>query len=202
MNTKDEWDNIKLLKEFCERYGYELSDQLKYWRYWDDMITVTELLSLIIDPWFEFVKTNLPDKLKKACDRWTRVHKMFETWIVPDDNILHAYNKQYKQWLLLHDISISDKEKTYYKDNIRWTIDAVLEDGTIVDYKSSMFSNIKYNIQIWWYAYISGLSKWSILYINNKEYDYVDIEDIEYYKNLFKWLIEYSEWILKFNWYE
>ena len=162
---------FKKLKQFCEDNKFELSDTLIHWRYGDWSISVTELLWLIVDPWFEYVKNNHTKKLQEACDRWNEVHDNAENHNsivyreIKKNNNIYKYHKTFKQWKILHGVNILETEKTFVKQWIRGTIDA-LTNIWLVDYKSSRKHNIKYFLQVAWYCWLSEENNWYILYMN------------------------------------
>lgn len=207
MIDKGRVTKYKKLREFCWVNKLKLWDELNYWRYWDWLISVTEMLSILVDPWFEFIKKNHSDKLKKACDKWTMIHEAIELdakldmrWAKnKEQQMVHDYMKTYKSWKIIHMIDIEHKEKTYVKDWIRWTIDAISDWWHIIDYKTSRRKNNKYMLQIAAYCWLSWLESWSILYMNEEWFDYIEVENIEYYIDIFKELIDYSKTILNFN---
>lgn len=206
MTYKGWENNFRELINFCEKNRFDLWETLIHGRYGDWSISVTELLSIIVDPWFEFVKANHPQKLKEACDRGTEIHSMLENSDTVEiistpskkESAYYKYYKRFLEWKILSWVEILEKEKTFIKDWIRWTIDAIT-DLWVVDYKSSRRKNIKYFLQVAGYCWLSDNDKWYILYMNEKWFDFDEVEDLEYYKKIFLELLEYSKTILNYN---
>jgi len=200
MNNKGWENNFSKLKEFCKNNNFNLSNELIFWRYWDNNISVTELLTIIIDPRFEYIKYNYKWKLEEACKKWEAIHSILENnKIVEEDNIYYKYYKRFLEWKILLWITIIEKEKVFIKDWIRWTID-VITNLWIVDYKTSKKKyDEKYFLQVAWYCWLSNNNKWNILYINEKWFDFVEISNMEYYIEIFLELLEYSKTILIYN---
>ena len=205
MTIKNRANNFGQLKLFCEKNGYELDTDLVYGRYGDNNISVTELLSIIKDPSFEYVKANHSKAVEEACERWTAIHDMLESEHVVQwcrstkiDTTKTSYYKRFREWKLLYGIEILEKEKTYYKDWIRGTVDAVTNLG-IVDYKTSKRQNEKYKIQIAAYCWLSWLNDWRILYMDDKGFIFVEVHDLKYYTDIWLELLEYKETIILFN---
>lgn len=209
------------LTQFIEDNWYELWHIVTYnsYRTWErsevrdyDSISVTEMLNLIEDPTMNMVKSLHWDKLKEACVYWTSVHQSLEDyhryWELEDTPI----NIQFKKSLIENDINILEAEQVFSKEiwigfpltatiDVIWTID---ELKSVIDYKTSKknrnFISVKYKIQIALYCILSWVDAWAILYLNQKWYKLVQIEDIEYYKEIAYELIEYA--IYCFNkWY-
>lgn len=206
MTIKNWINNFWQLKLFCKDNWFELWTDLVYGRYGTDDISVTELLSIIEDPSFTYIKQNYWDKIQEACDRWHAVHEMLESeevhivqwsrsWI---DITKTSYYKRFREWKLLYWIDIIDKEKTFYKDWIRWTVDAITNVG-VVDYKTSTRKNPKYMIQIAAYCWLSWIDTWYILYMDEKKFEFVEVENLKYYTELWIELLEYKKTILLFN---
>jgi len=196
MINKNGTNNFGQLKKFCSDNGYELWIDLVYGRYGTDDISVTELLSIIEDPSFTYIKQNHWEKLQEACDRWHAVHEMLDKEKI--DYKHKDYYKRFREWKLLYSITIVDKEKTFYKEWIRGTIDAIT-NLWVVDYKTSIRKNEKYKIQIAAYCRLSWLNNWYILYMNKKKFEFIEVENLKYYTDIWLELLEYKETILLFN---
>jgi len=194
------------LNKFCEKNWLRLASSFSYWRYWDNKISITELLSIFIDPSFEYIKDNHSDKLEEACNRWTLVHSNIENNISSRSNVAtiksHTppqtlYYRRWREWKVCNDIVIAYKEKTFVRDDIRWQVDAWTNIWP-VDYKSSIRKNEKYKLQVTWYCWLSYEDKWWILYLNKDKYIFEEVIASEY-MDIFLELIAYSKTILKIN---
>jgi len=202
------------LNKFCKDNWYNLLDEFTFnsYRTWDrseirdyDSVSVTEVLWLIEDPTINMVKSLHWDKLKQACDYGTFVHQSLEDyhryWDLEDTPI----NIQFKKALIENDINILEAEQTFSKDlsvgiPLTATIDAISSidcSNVLIDYKTSKknrnFISIKYNIQIAFYSILSWIDRWAILYLNQKWYKFIEVEDLEYYKKVATELLEYAE---------
>lgn len=185
------------LKAFAQENWLQLAWSFEHWRYNDWMISITELLSIFVDPWFEYIKIHHADKLKAACERWTRIHENIEKWTDKKD----PFYRRYREWKLINGVTILHKEKKYTRDNIRGTIDAVIESEEVVwplDYKSSLRRNEKYCLQVAGYCWLTGYKQWWILYLSEDKYIY-EVIDIEKYLPIFEELVEYSKTIIAIN---
>jgi hypothetical protein len=100
----------KNLKEFCKENWFTLKDRIDYkWDRYDNLIvSVTSILKIIVDPWFEFVVRNYWDKLQEACDNGTRIHSMWEEFYTPN------YLKQ------------CDSDPSQI--NLQWSLEEISED--------------------------------------------------------------------------
>jgi len=162
------------LKQWCEDNGYSLLDTLpSNWdRYQDWLPSVTTILKLIQDPWFEYVKRNHAGALETARIRWTITHKESEDFFNWESDTVH---KQIMKFHTLYDVTIIGQEVNFKKD-IQWTIDLMAHIGSIIDtdmnidYKPKTKSK-KYFIQWWWYEYLNWL-KSGILYLDKNDYKF------------------------------
>lgn len=187
------------LKKWCENNWYYLKDKIdfEWWRHWDWIVTVTELLKLIWDPWFDFVINKYKDKIIDSAKMWTKAHFDAEQFFNPKSGITKI-NNNFMIFHTLYNIEIIDKEKTLYKDNIRWTIDLIWKTNYYwttqifnIDYKNSMKHSNKYLMQLAWYKYLNWnnwilvYGKWKLKVINyNWELDELFIELKNYFFDL------------------
>lgn len=188
-----------LLKQFASENKMNLLDRLPSWwnRYGDWIGSVTALLKLFQEPWFEYVKRNYADEVAVACKRGTDIHQWAEnffSWV--SDNI----HKQIIKFHVLYDFKIHAQEQRVFKD-ISWGIDVIgssplLSNGVLVnvDYKTNIKQNIKYKIQMWGYAYLNWNPGY-ILYMNDKKFELVEVE-MDIYLPLFLELKEYFFYLL------
>lgn len=144
------------LKELIDKNpNYYLKENIEFWRYGDGKISVTEALWFIGDRWLDFIKNNYADQLQVACERWTRVHQELEDYW-RDAKLWNSNRyKLFRKFLLVKGIDILEAEKTYYRGNIRWTIDAIVTIIWTLDYKSSLCISEKYKVQIAAYCWLS-----------------------------------------------
>ena len=193
---------------FCEENKLMIKDNYSFNRYWDWLTSVTELLWLLEDSTFEFIKKNYKEELEKACERWTTVHSNIETntfnreeYIKNNLEInkkdISRYYLRYKEWQLINGIKILHKEKTFVNGQIRGTID-VITNLWVVDYKTSLIDNPKYHIQVAWYCWLSWEKNWYILYLSEKKYKFVKV-DLEKYTPIFLELLDLSNKLLAIN---
>lgn len=189
------------INKFATDNWLMLSWSFEYGRYWDWKVSITELLSILVDPSFEYIKVNHAWKLKEACERWTRIHENLEKWNDKSD----PFYRRWREWKICNGINIIQKENTYSKDEIRGTIDAMVEQEWYtlfpVDYKSSLRRNEKYCIQVAWYCRLTWATHWWILYLSKDKYIYEEV-DIEKYLPIFLDLLEYSRNIIAINQFE
>jgi hypothetical protein len=162
------------LQQWCESNWYYLKDRIdfKYGRHWDGLPTVTEILQLIWDPWFQYVMNNYEDKVKEAADKWTAVHKQAEQFFIAKSWVTEM-NLNFTKFHTLYNITILKQEKTYYRDCIRWTVDLVWECTSYdwmyenqilnIDYKNSNKHSPKYLLQMAWYKYLNW-NNWILVY--------------------------------------
>lgn len=173
------------LKQFCDQHWYKLRDEIPSWwdRYRNWIPSVTAVLALIVDPWFEWIKKNSNEQLQVAITRWKKTHADAESFFNGDIATLH---KQILKFHIINSVQIIGQEIRYEKD-ISWTIDLVaslmlnwVRVDMNIDYKSSLYLNPKYKLQLAGYKYLNWLDWW-LLYLWDKKYifDY-DITDREY----------------------
>lgn len=173
------------LKKFAESNGYEIKDSIDWeWdRYGDWLVSVTTILNLLRDPWFEFVKRNNPEALDKACARWKEIHSWAESFFNWD---VASIDKRILKWHVLYGVETLRQEMTYEKQWVRWTIDLEwLVNWTLrnVDYKSSNNQSMKYHLQLAGYYWLNG-NPWSLVYLSKNSFEYVEV-DVEKYLPVF-----------------
>lgn len=191
------------LKEFCDKNNYILKDKIDFEidRYWDWIPSVTTILKLIDDPWFNFILKKYWDKVQESADRWTKTHndaEDFFSWIWSN------LNKNISE---LHSLFIKEiiwMETKYIKDWISWTIDleAIVnikwnEYEANIDYKNAKIKSEKYKIQLWWYEFLNW-RRWIIAYVWKEKLELVQVED--FYKDIFIELKEYFNKLLNEAW--
>jgi len=189
------FDNIL---KFCEDNWYTLLTSIPSdWdRYGNGIPSVTTILSLIYDKWFEYVKYNYKEELAEACVRWKKIHKDSEDFFDGNWTEIH---KQIMKFHSLYDIEIIQQEENITKD-IQWTIDLVchiwhfIDTNMNIDYKSSKKKSKKYFLQCWWYEYLNWL-RWWVLYLWKKDFDFQICPS--WYKELFIELKDYFLMLLK-----
>ena len=187
------------LQEFCQKNWYTLLDYIPSWwdRYWDWIPSVTTILSLLYDRWFEYVKRNHADAVKDAADRWTDIHskadKFFDEW--------WEINHQILKFHTLHRVVVHHKELKIIKD-VQWTIDLVWDVESYdwvrtmnVDYKSSKNKSEKYKVQLGGYQYLNWLPG-GLLYLDKKKFIF-DRVDTEVYMPIFVELKNYFLTLLR-----
>lgn len=158
------------LNKFCDDNWYKLMDEIPYnWnRYQDGIPSVTTILSLIIDPKFEWVKRNHTQAVINAANRGKETHADAESFYRWLGKTLHP---QILKFHVLHGVEVISTEQRYQKD-ISWTIDLVwVIDGITynIDYKNTMHQSLKYKLQLWWYRYLND-NRWALLYLSDKKY--------------------------------
>jgi len=212
--------NLLYLKEFIERYNFWLKDTLTYNSYWVrgkrdsyrpwESISVSEILDLIIDDNFNFVKKYYKDELKQACEYWTKTHweleKYWNGWLLSKDNKLHV---QVRLALIRDKIKI-DKTEKIYSLQLEWipiitgTIDvtwSIRDNEYIIDYKTSSKSRnylrVQTKIQLAFYMHLSNIKNASWLYLNQKDYTLQELSEEEkiYFWNIVSDLIEYTKYL-------
>lgn len=101
------YDNIK---KWAHDNGYELMTELpRNWdRYGDGVPSVTTILSLLVEPGFEYVKKNYAKEVQAACDRGTKVHGDAEAFFDGNSSVIH---NQIMKFHILHDVEILEKER-------------------------------------------------------------------------------------------
>lgn len=159
------------LKQWCNDNWYYLKDKIDftYWRYWDWFVSVTEILKLIWDPWFEYVMKYNEDKVKKAASKWTEVHKQAEDFFTPKSWVIDV-NQNFMKFHTLYNVTILKQEETYYRDGVRWSIDCIgkvnydwLTQILNIDYKNSEKHSLKYLLQLAWYKWLNW-NNWVLVY--------------------------------------
>lgn len=158
------------LNKFCDDNWYKLMDEIPYnWnRYQDGIPSVTTILSLIIDPKFEWVKRNHTQAVINAANRGKETHADAESFYRWLGKTLHP---QILKFHVLHWVEVISTEQRYQKD-ISWTIDLIwVIDGITynIDYKNTMHQSMKYKLQLWWYRYLND-NRWALLYLSDKKY--------------------------------
>lgn len=175
---------MEKLKQWCSWNWFYLKDAIDYdWdRYKDWFVSITSILKLIVDPKFEYVLQNNKEAVEQACINWTAVHKeaedFFTKWSWVD-----TINKNFMMFHTLYNIESIAQEQTFYKEWVRWTIDAIWRKETEVskldhnwyldsknvytnfniDYKNSIKHSPKYCLQMWWYKWLNW-NDWILVY--------------------------------------
>jgi len=204
------------LQQWCESNWYYLKDRIdfKWWRHLDGLPTITEILQLIWDPWFQYVMNNYEDKVKEAAEIWTAVHKQTEQFFIPKSWVTEM-NLNFTKFHVLYNVTILKQEETYYRDSIRWTVDLVWQvtieewkldhngyldtrDKRIVcniDYKNSNKHSPKYLLQLAWYKWLNWnnwilvYGKWKLKVVHyDWDLDWIWLELLYYFNNLKLWL--------------
>lgn len=171
------------LQQFCEQNNFYLRDSINWeWdRYNDWIASITTVLNLIIDPWFEYVKRNHADKIESAANRWKLIHANAEDH-VKNGNM--DVDNSVIEFFTIFDVEPIYTEKKYVKD-VQWTIDLVWDihwkDSWIhnIDYKSSVKNkNKKYRMQLAWYKYLNWYD-WFLAYVDWKKlkHEFVDCDE-------------------------
>lgn len=187
------------LNKWCEANWYYLKDKIDftYLRYWDWFVSVTEILKLIWDPWFEYVMKHNEDKVKEAASKWTEVHKQAEDFFTPKSWVIDV-NQNFMKFHTLYDVTILKQEETYYKYGVRWSIDCIgkvnydwLTQILNIDYKNSQKHSPKYWLQLAWYKWLNWnnwvlvYGKWKLKVIHyNWELDNIWIELVDLFFKL------------------
>jgi len=201
------------MKDFIKKYSYNLLDTLTYnsYRTWNrsetrdwDSVSITEILWLIEDPNMEMCKRFYSDKMKEACDFWTKQHKMIEEYII---------SKQMWSWEVFNHFMLFTikywvtkmKSELDYKVTYKWlptvtgAIDCVCiinELKYLIDWKTSRrnrsFKSVKYNLQKAWYRWLSWIKYSWLVYLNKKWYEFVESKDYDYWDRLWLELLEYA----------
>lgn len=188
------------LKQWCEDNWYYLKTEIDfaYRRHWDWVPTVTELLKLIWDPWFEFVMNRYEDKVKEAANIWTQVHSDAEQFFNAKSWVT-TMNKNFMMFHSLYDVEVLKQEETIYKDWIRWSIDLIwhirMQWIYNIDYKNTAKHSLKYCLQLWWYEYLNW-NPWVLVYGKWK----LRVEFVpDYYLDLFIELKDYFFTLLEWT---
>lgn len=183
------------LKEFCDKRWFYLKKKIDYkWdRYNNWVVSVTSILWLIWDSWFDYVKKFYPKELQAAADRWTFVHEQAELFFTKHSWVTKI-NKNILKFETLYVDNIISTEKRYTKWWISWTIDLIADVDYHkykwiynIDYKNSNLKSFKYKVQLWGYAYLTG-NPWLIVYAKTK-LEVVEVED--FYTDIFIELKDY-----------
>jgi len=152
---------------------FELKTSVDWIKNYDGKPSVTWILSLIVDPTFDMLKSN-PDFeriMKAAADRWTYVHNYIENTL---QNKLTYIDDQYKdfikQVILYKNIYPTQwklyLEKFFSTNDLWWTIDCIEETKTftiIRDWKTAkqlpswlMLDKYKLQLGAYYYLYINS----------------------------------------------
>lgn len=210
-----------LIQEFCDKWNYDLSNELVYnsYRSWKrnytrdyDSVSVTEILWLIEDSNIRMVKEFYEDKLIEAQKYGTKKHLDLENY--SKDWILNNKDKidiNFKIFLIQKKITIKESEKTFKRNYkslpiITGDIDNISlmnNEEIILDYKISKwernFKSKKYNLQKAGYRWLSWIKQSWLLFLNQKKYELVISEDMEYYDTLWLDLLEYANYLFENN---
>jgi hypothetical protein len=164
------------LQEFIEKNWYYLKTKIDWdWdaRYWDWIPSVTTLLWLIWDEWFDYVKNHHADKLDISAKNWTAVHNEAENFFKKNSWVINV-NKNILKFHSIYVDEIISTEKKYFKWWIQWTVDLVAEINYhkynwiyCNDYKFAKVKSEKYKLQLWLYEYLTWYP-WLIIYAKNK----------------------------------
>ncbi len=177
------------LKEFCEKYNYTLRDKLpEGWdRYKNWIPSVTTILSLLEDKWFETVLRVNSSAVKSSIQEWLKTHKEADEFFKPK-SLTKDVNLNVIKFHSYYDVKIISTEETFYKD-ISGQVDLICNiDGIIynVDYKYSKYQSPKYFLQLMGYKYLNGNDwilaylKWTlkIIHVDNFYYDvFIELKD-------------------------
>ena len=198
------------LKEWCETNRFYLKDKIDFEvdRYWDWNISITTILKLIWDPWFDFVMDNYWEQVKKAASKWTEVHKEAEDFFVKWSWV-KTMNLNFTKFHTLYNVKVISNETTYmklYNDFIiRWSVDCTWEcmyDNPFtspsyfirnIDYKNSDKHSPKYLMQLAWYKWLNW-NNWVLVYWKGKlkvveynwELDSIWEELVDYFLTLYR----------------
>lgn len=185
------------IKDWCKDNWYYLKDKIDFeWdRYWDWIPSITSILQLIWDPWFEFVMKKYGDKVKESAIKWTKEHSNAEQFFNPKSWVTNI-NKNFMMFHVLYNVNVIETEKTIYKDWIRWTIDLIWEIKWKwiynIDYKNTNKHSLKYCLQLWWYKFLNW-NPWVLVYWKWK----LNVKFVEdFYKDLFIELKNYFFYLL------
>lgn len=162
------------LKNFCDQHGYYISETIpSNWnRYWDGIPSVTTLLSILVDPKFEYIKKNHKQALHDAANRGKETHAKAESFYRWLGTTLHP---QILKFHIVHWVEVIWLEERFEKD-ISGTVDCIWymskEWKTYnIDYKNTMHTSEKYKLQLAGYQYLNG-NPWWLLYLSDKKYIY------------------------------
>ena len=190
------------LNEFIENNWYYLKTSIDWeWdRYWNNIPSVTTILKLIWDPWFDFIMSKYWNQVEAAALKWTWVHdtaENFYRWnLVATDDIEEAItlNPNISKFHSLFVKEILWMETRYEKDWVSWKIDLEAlvnirwsEYIANIDYKNAKAKSEKYKVQCGWYEYLNW-KPWILVYVNWK----LEIVQVEsFYKDIFVELKDY-----------
>lgn len=195
------------LKEFINKNWYILKDRIDFvWdRYWDNTPSVTTILKLIEDPWFNFVMERYKDQVEESAAKWTIVHdaaENFYRWnFIFTDNEEDAIklNPNVSKFHSLFVKEILWMETRYEKDWVSWRIDLEAlvdirwyEYIANIDYKNAKVKSEKYKVQCGWYEWLNW-NPWVLAYVNWK-LELVQVES--FYKDIFVELKDYFFYLL------
>jgi len=206
--------NTLNLKEFCEKNWYYLKTSIDWdWnaRYGDWIPSVTTILKLIWDKWFEFVLDRYKDEVEIAANKWTLVHNNAESYFKGDLRNDIDFNDKDKAHLKLNPFiskfhslfvkEIKNQETRYVKHWVSGTIDleAIINyrwkiEDLNSDYKNAKMKSEKYKVQLGWYKTLNG-KNWLIVYVWNNKLELVYVDPI--YEKIFIELREYFFKLLK-----
>jgi hypothetical protein len=182
--------NILKLKDWCEQNWFYLKDKIDWdWdaRYENWIPSVTSILGLIWDAWFDYVKKFHTKALNDAASKWTFVHDEAEHYFKKNSWVVKV-NKNILKFHSLYVDDIISTEKRYMRWWVSWTIDLIAKIDYhrfhwifSTDYKNSNLKSLKYKVQLWWYKYLTGYPG-LIVYAKTK-LEVVEVEDI--YEDLF-----------------
>lgn len=195
------------LHDFCRINWYILKTKIDWnWdRYNDWHPSVTTILKLIEDPWFNFVMERYKDQVEQSAARWTIVHdaaENFFNWnLVLTDSTedIIKLNPNVSKFHSLFVKEILWMETRYEKDwvsgridlealvNIRWN-----EYIANIDYKNAKVKSEKYKVQCGWYEWLNW-KPWVLAYVNWK-LELVQVES--FYKDIFVELKDYFFYLL------
>lgn len=203
------------LQQFCDKYKYKLRTSLPKWwdRYWNWVPSVTTILSLLQDEWFNKVLQYNAEAVDNAVQEWLQTHKDAELFFQPLSWVSKTHPNVMK-FHVLYNVNVIWTEITYKKD-ISWCVDLVCEiDGKLynVDYKHAKYHSAKYLLQLMGYKYLNWndwmlvFTKWKLKIINwdNSYYD-IFIELKDYFLNLLKMENTNKEiirWSQEYQWEE
>jgi len=178
------------LKEFVKINWYYLKNKINWnWdRYKDWTPSVTSILKLIWDSWFDFVLNKYKDKVEEAAAKWTLVHDTAESyfkWEVSDIKL----NPNISKFHSLFVNRVINMEQRYETLWFSWKIDLEAEVNirwkiyeANCDYKNAKKKSEKYKLQLWWYELLNW-KPWILVYVWNK----LEIIQVEsFYKDIFE----------------
>lgn len=175
----------------------ELKDSIEWIRNYDWLPSVTGILSLIVDPTFDMLKSN-PDFdriMKEACKRWTAVHEFIENTLLDKPCKIEEQYKWFIKQFLIYNVSQQydriELERFIKSETFWWTIDCIEYENNIVtlkDWKTAKQKPTgmmlqKYKMQLWWYYLLERniTDAELVIFTENKTYIY-EFNEIELYK--------------------